>query len=272
MKYKFKCGSQKMNITDTEIFINSPRFWISKDMLVDIDIDDSLYDDCCNVQILSKDGTGTMKIHRSDVSSLHDIINYFKPIMEGNKKDYLEAQKDSLRREMIDEGKHTNNDQYRIHYLGGHPLYPNESDAVIEIKEDRVLLYFYHEEYELGYQDIENVSIKTQEEVLRRMTATRYALFGIYALAMQKKEINKTNYIIIECENFILSFSEHQKVLKVLYKAFEAYKEQHFVTSQVTIDENLKNFELIKKLKELLDIDAITKEEFEAKKKQLLGL
>lgn len=272
MKYKFKYGSQKMSINDTEIFINSPRFWINKDTLVDIIVEDSISNDTCRVQIVSTDVTGTMTVDRSDIAKLHEVINYFKPLMDKNKPAYEQAQKVKFRHEMIDEGAHLNNYQFCVYYLGGHPLFSNESKAVIEINEDNVKLYFYDEIFELKYQDIENVSVKTQEEVLRRMTATRYVLFGVFALAMKKKEVNRTNYIIIECNKFLLSFTENTEVLKALYNAFEAYNTKHHIIAKIDVSEDLKNLELIKKLKELLDIDAITKEEYEAKKKQLLGL
>jgi hypothetical protein len=60
-----------------------------------------------------------------------------------------------------------------------------------------------------------------------------------------------------------------RSVFDVLYGVFKNYKENGEPTANTN---TISNADEIKKYKDLLDAGAITQEEFEAKKKQLLGL
>lgn len=59
-----------------------------------------------------------------------------------------------------------------------------------------------------------------------------------------------------------------KEVFEVLYNTFKSYKENGETSNTTTVS----SADEIKKYKDLLDAGAITQEEFEAKKKQLLGL
>ncbi|MBQ7105201.1 MAG: SHOCT domain-containing protein [Bacilli bacterium] len=66
------------------------------------------------------------------------------------------------------------------------------------------------------------------------------------------------------------NFDEENKNAEFIKKYIEEYNMRQNELKQVV--NSSSNFDEIKKLKELLDINAITQEEFEAKKKELLNL
>lgn len=65
-----------------------------------------------------------------------------------------------------------------------------------------------------------------------------------------------------------------QNLAKSILSVMEKFKENEgaFSTGQNAVNQNLSTADEIKKFKELLDMGIISQEEFEAKKKQLLGL
>ena len=147
--------------------------------------------------------------------------------------------------------------------IGGHPLLNKEEFLFVVVKDNKILFKKSGKKsndkmidvFEVSYSEIKSVSIEKEEEVIRRYTATRIALFGPFALAMKKKTVDKKEYLIVECKDFILSFKKNDNVCATIYK-------------KLVIDP----LEKIKTLKELLDMGAITEEEFNAKKKELLNL
>ncbi|MDC9294414.1 SHOCT domain-containing protein [Clostridioides difficile] len=79
-------------------------------------------------------------------------------------------------------------------------------------------------------------------------------------------------------ENAIIFRNKREEnYAKEIKRYIENYKHSINLSNEVAIDDGIaKNqsdpLERIKKLKELLDIEAITQEEFDAKKKELLNL
>ncbi|NAT20652.1 hypothetical protein DC087_16340 [Clostridioides difficile] len=80
---------------------------------------------------------------------------------------------------------------------------------------------------------------------------------------------------MVECKDFILSFKKNDNVCATIYKKLVEYRKNNKVEDANNIaDKNnvIDPLEKIKTLKELLDMGAITEEEFNAKKKELLNL
>ena len=156
-------------------------------------------------------------------------------------------------------------------------------ERILEIKDNKILFKKSGKKsndkmidvFEVSYSEIKSVSIEKEEEVIRRYTATRIALFGPFALAMKKKTVDKKEYLIVECKDFILSFKKNDNVCATIYKKLVEYRKNNKVEDANNIaDKNnvIDPLEKIKTLKELLDMGAITEEEFNAKKKELLNL
>ncbi len=74
----------------------------------------------------------------------------------------------------------------------------------------------------------------------------------------------------------MFSYARANNYVKELYieikKVFDEYKSNESKTAIASKDANISSADEIKKYKELLDIGAITQEEYDAKKKQILGL
>ncbi|MBT2158072.1 SHOCT domain-containing protein [Clostridioides difficile] len=77
--------------------------------------------------------------------------------------------------------------------------------------------------------------------------------------------------MIIECNDFILSFDKNDEALATVYKNLIEYRKNNGIgnVSESEVEKNkiTNPLEQIKTLKELLDMDAITQEEFDVKKK-----
>lgn len=180
-------------------------------------------------------------------------------------------------------GNFVKNTLIQIVYLGGHPLFNREEMICLLIRSDKIVVKAFGtgpipivDVFEVSYSDIKSVSIEKEEEVIRRYTATRIALFGPFALAMQKAELNKKEYLIIECNDFILSFDKNDEASATVYKNLIEYRKNNGIRnvreSEVEKNKITNPLEQIKTLKELLDMEAITQEEFDVKKKELLNL
>lgn len=174
-----------------------------------------------------------------------------------------------------------------IHYYGGHPMFSKEMGCFIYVEDDKIVVKTntslaskeFKTVFEVPFSDIKKVSVEKEEEVIRRYTATRIALFGPFALAMKKKQKSSKEYLIIECKEFILSFGSpisslpnpmNSQVCEMVYKGLTKYRENNGNNKKITIEDG--SIQQVKGLKELLDIGAITEEEFNKKKKELLNL
>lgn len=69
---------------------------------------------------------------------------------------------------------------------------------------------------EIPLDKIKRVSIETEKEVIERFTATRIALLGPFALAFKKKKVSKKKYLVIETEDFTLTFEGESMIAKVM--------------------------------------------------------
>lgn len=164
---------------------------------------------------------------------------------------------------------------FLLKYYGGHPLLSRESQLFVSVRESNLIAEISlnitgskrKTIFEVPIKEINKVSIEKEEEVIRRYTATRIALFGPFALAMKKKKVNKKDYLVIECSDFILTFDSNAELCKLIYSKITENRN----SNSSTLDQS-DSLDKIKKLKELLDMEAITQEEFNIKKKELLGI
>ncbi len=83
-------------------------------------------------------------------------------------------------------------------YCGGHPYLNKESTGTLYVYQDRIEYHIFKKQFEIILQDIMNVDLVTQEHLLQRFTATRLATFGFLGMAIPKKSMHTTSYIIIE--------------------------------------------------------------------------
>ncbi|UDN56650.1 SHOCT domain-containing protein [Clostridioides sp. ES-S-0010-02] len=209
-----------------------------------------------------------------------EIVSSGKPIKKLTKNDILECMENSK----DEEGNFSKSEMVMLEYIGGHPLLNEEGLLFVVVKDNKILFKKTGKNlndkmidvFEISYSEIKSVSIEKEEEVIRRYTATRIALFGPFALAMKKKTIDKKEYLIVECKDFILSFKKNDNVCAIIYKKLVEYRKNNKVedANNNIADKNnaIDPLEKIKTLKELLDMGAITEEEFNTKKKELLNL
>lgn len=162
-------------------------------------------------------------------------------------------------------------------YKGGHPLMAKDGRSRIVINSESIS-FLVGQTWSpiINYKDITGINIETQENMSTRFTATRIALLGPFALAFKKKSKSTEKYLTIDFvdkakieSTMIFSGSLIASAYSEIYKAYSGYISTHVENEP---SKAIDSFEEIKKLKELLDMEIITQDEFDAKKKQLLGI
>ncbi len=171
-----------------------------------------------------------------------------------------------------------NDTSVKVEYKGGHPSLPKEGDCTLKMTNDSVTLSISLARYAtIDYATINNISFETAEQIGKRITATRLLTLGVFALAFKKKTKDSEKYLTIEfSENGIdsavlLGGKKAQEAYSKLYERFAGYKNRVEKDSP-NVTNKASSYDEIIKLKELLDMGAITQEEFDVKKKELLGI
>lgn len=197
-------------------------------------------------------------------------------------------------------GKVTNN----LVYKGGHPSLTSEKDCKLTVTSDGITISCgFTKQVMIPISQVTNTQLETQDQVEKRITATRLLTLGVFALAFKKKKKTTDKYLTIDyqdvngIENTVLFSGKNvPKAHSMIYEALTTYKTtmnteryeenddtptfEDIMDCADTETDNIsveqKNdadpYEEIKKVKELLDMGIITQEEFDEKKKQLLGL
>lgn len=93
-----------------------------------------------------------------------------------------------------------------LKYYGSCPLFPKECKMNLKVDTTNLKFGTLLKQEIVPLSDVKNVKIETEKEIVERLTATRIALFGPFALAFKKRKVNKTKYMVIECENYVLTF------------------------------------------------------------------
>lgn len=179
-----------------------------------------------------------------------------------------------------------NQDSYYTVYLDGHSEKPEKCDCRIYIYENAIQLEFiktFDDTFKtvIPLSMVDAIHIETKEQIEKRVTATRVLAFGVYAFAMKKKELTTTMFLTIDITNeqnvsstIVFSGVPCPEAHSTITKALTEFRKSNNtkISSNSNSMINFDPYEELKKLKELLDLDIVTQEEFDKKKKQLLGL
>lgn len=175
-------------------------------------------------------------------------------------------------------------------YMGGNlPFKANEDVSITCYENDVILhsamsLWVHDNDLVIPYNRLEPFSIKTEEQIEKDVTLTRLLLVGIFAFGLKKKKVTKSQYLVLsgtdETDSVTNAIFEIDRLSAMnINRANEARKtflinNPSESTKEIARDENqsaVDPIEQIKKLAELKQIGAITEEEFEAKKSELLS-
>ena len=205
---------------------------------------------------------------KKQVTEFTDFYNYIKNIVESNKNNPATIEK-------MNKPK-TECYQFLLDYKGGHPDFTKESLSSITITNDKISITTDRKSSDILMSEIVGIHYENQEQIEKRITATRLVTLGVFALAFKKKKKTNDKFFTMDykrngIENTIVfsgkkAAEAHSAVNKLLSK----YNENNPKEAQSNSQNN--NLAQIKGLKELLDMGAITQEEFDIKKKELLGL
>jgi len=182
---------------------------------------------------------------------------------------------------------------FSLKYLGGHPDISTSNTASIIVDDEKIEIEVWPYKAHIPFADVKTIKIETQEQIKNRITATRLLLVGVFALAWKKEETKVQQYLTIDFVDninteFTVVFSGKAcaRVHSEINKWFYSYKRTHPTNEEQK--EKLVNLSLtemekqttttkspaeqIKEFKELLDLGAISQEEYDKKKKELLEL
>lgn len=169
---------------------------------------------------------------------------------------------------------------FSLIYKGGHPKLSKEKKCNLVISNNGVEINCgLSGNAFVSFEQITGVHYETSEQIEKRITATRLLTLGVFALAFKKKNIEKfltidytdnglDNTILFNGSNSQVAHSEAFNRLSN-FKSTSELKNLNDSNQQNTFNDP---YEELKKLKELLDLEIVTQEEFNKKKKELLGL
>lgn len=172
---------------------------------------------------------------------------------------------------------------FSLEYQGGHPSITKDGKSMIYITNENFKITCGSQSSITGFENITGIHYENAEQVEKRITATRLIALGPFALAFKKKKKTKEKFLTVDLsengiDNTILFGGKYaQEAHSALCKRYSNYLKrveisQPEVESRSEKQSQINSYEEIKKAKELLDMGIITQEEFDAKKKQLLGL
>ena len=178
----------------------------------------------------------------------------------------------------------------RVQYEGGNPsLITSMSMRAIVNSDSISFLPLFIPEANKGlgtttttipYSTISNIQVESQQEIERRITATRLLALGVFAFAVKKKEIHVSEYLTIDVKDendleFTMVFSGTQirELLRDVFEKLSLFRKDHPKIDEDKVEKpSSKSIpEQLKEYKELLDLGILTNEEFDKKKKELLG-
>lgn len=166
-----------------------------------------------------------------------------------------------------------NDSTFKTRYLGGYPTCSKASPAKIEISNNYIRVMF-----EIGNvvtilpKQVKSFSIKGNDEA-RVYANGNKQLLNELDICKRKGYFEKEGVLLIHCDNYRLFFtSKTNDTVYQTLKNFFGDRSEKESESKVEEDEFIIAARRVKELKSLLDIDAITEEEFEKKKRELLNL
>ena len=170
-------------------------------------------------------------------------------------------------------------------YLGGIPQIKKSCDVKVHAFINEVQIDakggLFGTTVKIPYTDIYDVQLQTEEQVSKDVTLTRLLLIGVFAFGAKKKTKTVNYCLVIDYEKDgirtkgVFSGESCNKIYGEIttwrQKALQKQGTQTEPTAPAT-NQPADPAAEIAKYKSLLDSGAITPDEYEAKKKQLLGL
>lgn len=154
---------------------------------------------------------------------------------------------------------------FTLNYIGGHPSITSESKVVLNVKGDKINMRKGLKVIEL--KNIIAARCKIEEEVWKRI-----------GLKKNKKITAKS--LVIECSDdfvdyvIVLTGKDSQKAQAAIIDSLKYSRRKNAITESnvaSSIQNETSNVDNLMKLKELLDSDLITREEFDLEKKKIIG-
>ena len=172
-----------------------------------------------------------------------------------------------------------------LEYKGGHPKMTKEKDCKLVIQNDSLTMKCGFDSVSIDYKNVNGIHFETQEQLGRRITITRLLTLNVFALALQKKTKDTARYLTIDIsykgiENTVVIGGKkvgeaHSKLIERYSKYLDRHPSKRKSNESViinTIEHKVDPYEELKKLKELLEMGIISQEEFDLKKKKILGI
>lgn len=157
---------------------------------------------------------------------------------------------------------------------------PKADMVNIVVMADRIeIVRGFQKNLKIYFQDIKNVSLKSEEQISKDVTLTRLLTIGIFAFGAKKKRKSTSNYLLIdyisggiEC-TAIFTGDKLPKISSKIATSRQAYLADNpvAISSPSSVDGG-DVYSEIEKFFELKEKGIITEEEFELKKKSLLGI
>lgn len=177
--------------------------------------------------------------------------------------------------------------EFKLRYHGGHPNLEARQVIFIKVLEQGIIIgsLGYRDSVFIQYKNISSMQYETEDQFRQRYTATRIALLGPMGLAFKQETRSTTKVLTIECNGLndipyivILSGDEAEKMHASLYATLGKYRKEKNIINASENQANENNstksnpYEEIKQLKELLDMNILSQDEFDKKKKELLDI
>jgi len=156
-------------------------------------------------------------------------------------------------------------------YYGGYSKYP-KSNGSLYIYQDKIKFVGIKANFAIEASEIREIAVEGKEEAQKRVTVTRLFATGIFAFALQKKSIHKEAYITITTADGEEAVFHVQGQSNYDLKPIIAQKLAIAVKPARGSRAAGGGADELEKLAGLKDKGIITQAEFDAKKKELLGL
>lgn len=170
-----------------------------------------------------------------------------------------------------------------VEYVGGYENYTKTNGALVFYQNQTELTSVLQTVFVINNNGISDIVIEGKDEVNRRVTVTRLLTVGIFAFALKKKSKDKEAFLTIVLNDgqeaiFHIRNKSPMELRSQLAKAISQVKVLG-KTSPSHPTSNLKNnvsndnvADELLKLSKLKDQGILTQEEFDTKKRQMLGL
>lgn len=164
-----------------------------------------------------------------------------------------------------------------VEYMGGYGDY-RKAKGSLTFYQKQAEFSSLMTKFQIQNSNVRDVVVEGKSEVNRRVTVTRLLAVGIFAFTLKKKSTDKEAYITIELADGqeVIFFVDNKapmdlkaklaKVISQVKQAGVAGQAQASAQPQGSVADELT------KLASLKEQGILTQEEFDAKKKQLLGL